>query len=318
MLCFPRCADHSTIDQHPIARLTAMELGRRTIGVLGGGMFGASVIGISAIGISSAPAMAQTMAQTPTEPTRAAQALAKQVDAAANQKDSNALLDFYSLEFTNSDGLNRQTLSQSIKQLWQRYPNLTYRTEVISAANQGKGISAETVTYVTGKQKTNGREWKLDVTLKSRQRWENQKLVQQEILAEQTRMSLGEKPPTVWVNLPETIKVGQKFQYEAVVEEPIGDDIMMGEVFEQTVTPAVLTQPNTLQLNIPVLEFFRQSGAAKPGPNVKTLKLQRLHAGGFFKFGFAPRSPENRWLSAVLVRHDAGVTIVTQRLRVVQ
>lgn len=284
-----------------------------------------TMLGTTLMGLFIAPsAIAQRpIAQppvTPVAPTtlnQSVQALTSRIDSAANQKDLNAVLGFYSLEFTNSDGLNRQTLSQSLKQLWQQYPKLTYRTEVLSANNKGNGVEAETMTYVTGKQGNNGREWNIDIKLKSRQRWENQKLVQQEILSEQTRLSLGEKPPTVRVNLPETVKSGQRYEYEAVMEEPIGDDLVMGEVFERTITANALTQPNLLQLEIPVLEFFRRAPVPASKGTTK-IKLQRINSGGFFKYGFAPKNPENRWLSAVLVRHDAGVTIVTNRLRVVQ
>jgi hypothetical protein len=283
------------------------------------------MLGITLMGLSIAPnAIAQrSVPQQPVPPvapmtlSQSVQALISRIDSAANQKDLNAVLGFYSLEFTNSDGLNRQSLSQSLKQLWQQYPQLTYRTEVLSANNKGNGVEAETMTYVTGKQGNNGREWNVDIKLKSRQRWENQKLVQQEILAEQTRLSLGEKPPTVRVNLPETVKSGQRYEYEAIMEEPIGDDLVMGEVFERTITATALTQANVLQLEIPVLELFRRASVLT-GKGTTKVKLQRINAGGFFKYGFAPKNQENRWLSAVLVRHDAGVTIVTNRLRVVQ
>jgi hypothetical protein len=44
--------------------------------------------------------------------------------------------------------------------------------------------------------------------------------------------------------------------------------------------------------------------------------LQLLPAGGIFKVGKAPAKPENRWISAILIRGD-GMTMVTQRLQVV-
>jgi hypothetical protein len=36
---------------------------------------------------------------------------------------------------------------------------------------------------------------------------------------EQTRITIGEKPPTVMVNLPDTITVGKAYKYEAVVQD---------------------------------------------------------------------------------------------------
>jgi hypothetical protein len=264
----------------------------------------------------SAPAPLDALSQT-------VQALHNQMDAAANAADREALLRFYSLEFTTADGLNRETLGQSIRQLWQQYPKLTYNTQVLRATPQGKAIDAETLTKITGTQVRGGRTVTVDITVRSRQRWQANKLVQQEILSELTRLSLGDKPPTVSINLPETVKVGQRYNYEAIVLEPLEEDILMGDILDQPITAATLIKPRPLQLNLPsVLElvgnrtFLRAPG--RINPNVQAVQLKRLRSGGFFKSGFAPKTPENRWFSAVLVRHDAGITIVTQRLRVVE
>jgi hypothetical protein len=264
---------------------------------------------------------------TPTDPvSQTAQALYNQMDAAANKRDQTTLLNFYGPQFTTTDGLNRDTLAQSIQHLWQQYPQLTYQTKVLSATKKSSpcsDIDAETLTKVTGKQVRDGRTIVVNIAVRSRQRWQGQKLVQQEILSEQSRLSLGDNPPTVSVNLPETVKVGQSFHYEAVVEEPLDQDILMGELLNQPVTTAALIKPQTLQIEIPsVLELVGSQDfprpASPPKPNNQLVKLQRLRAGGFFKSDVAPRKPESRWLSAVLVRHDAGITIVTQRLRIVE
>jgi hypothetical protein len=291
---------------------------------------------IALVGAISPPSFAKTVMSplaTPTPPVSAPaatdalsqslQTLYNQMDAAANAADRETLLRFYSLEFTNSDGLNRETLGQSIRQLWQQYPKLTYKTTVLRATPQGNAIDAETLTKITGTQIRGGRTMSVDITVRSRQRWQSEKLVQQEILSEQTRMSLGDKPPTVSINLPETVKVGQRYNYEAIVQEPLEEDILMGEILDQPITAATLIKPRPLQLAMPsVLELVGNRsfprGNSRPNPNVQSIQLKRLRSGGFFKSGFAPKTPENRWFSAVLVRHDAGITIVTQRLRVVE
>ncbi len=264
----------------------------------------------------SAPAPLDALSQT-------VQALHNQMDAAANAADREALLQFYSLEFTTADGLNRETFGQSLRQLWQQYPKLTYNTQVLRATPQGKAIDAETLTKITGTQVRGGRTVTVDITVRSRQRWQANQLVQQEILAEMTRLSLGDKPPTVSVNLPETVKVGQRYNYEAIVLEPLEEDILMGDILDQPITAATLIKPRLLQLNMPsVLELVGNRsfprGPGRINPNVQSVQLKRLRSGGFFKTGFAPKTPENRWVSAVLVRHDAGITIVTQRLRIVE
>jgi hypothetical protein len=248
------------------------------------------------------------------------QELLNRVDAAANTRDIKAVMDFYGPSFRNSDGLTRETVQQSLSQMWQQYPNLTYRTELVAVTTVGRSLQAETITYVTGKQTSGGRDLKLAVTLRSRQRWEDQKLQQQEVLAEQTQLSLGDNPPTVKVNLPETLKPGQSFTYEAIVQEPLNSELLMGEVWEEPVTAATYLTPTALRLELPsIAELLsdRQATVRKPAaPQTGKLKLRRLKSGGFFKLGQAASTPGNVWLSAVLMRHDAGMTIVTQRLRV--
>ncbi|MBE9029863.1 nuclear transport factor 2 family protein [filamentous cyanobacterium LEGE 11480] len=275
-----------------------------------------SLVQLTNATIISAPAPTDALNQT-------VQALHNQMDQAANQRNRQGLLRFYSLEFTNSDGLNRETLSQSLRQIWQQYPQLTYRTQVLKAKRVGSGIDAETMTTVSGKQVRGGREVMVNITARSIQRWEKQQLVQQEILSEQTKLSFGENPPTVSVNLPDKIQVGQKYNYEAIVQEPLGKDILMGQLFDRAITTSAVTRPKTLQLDMPsILELIGNRSFPRPRrqlkPNAQRITLKRLRAGGFFKSGFAPRTPENRRISAILVRHDAGVTIVTRRLRVVE
>jgi len=51
--------------------------------------------------------------------------LLTQIDAAANQHDVKAVMQFYGENFSHSDGLSRQ--EKALTQLWQRYPNLSTR-----------------------------------------------------------------------------------------------------------------------------------------------------------------------------------------------
>lgn len=228
-------------------------------------------------------------AQSPPAPPELKNTLA-QIDAAANKRDVQAVLQHYSPNFTHSDGLTRQTLEQSLTELWKRYPNLSYQTELNSWKADGNGIVTETTTKITGTQKMGDAEWKMDSTLKSQQRFEGQKIVKQEILAEKSILTSGSNPPAVMLNLPEQVKVGQQFNFDAIVQEPLGNDLLLGAALEEPVKPDGLLKPTTVNLEL-------------------------LNAGGIFKVGRVPLTGESRWISAVLVRHN-GMTMVTQRLRV--
>lgn len=213
------------------------------------------------------------------------------IDKAASSHNVQSVLTFYSPTFTHSDGLTRQTLEQALTQLWKRYPNLTYRTELKSWKSEGNGITAETVTHVTGAQKVGDRELTIDSTLQAQQQFENQKIVRQEILAERSQITSGTNPPNVKLNLPEQVNVGQEFSFDAVVQEPLGNDLLLGTALEEPVKADGFVNPTTVDLEL-------------------------LSAGGLFKVGRAPLTADSRWISAVLVRQD-GMTMITQRLRVV-
>lgn len=136
--------------------------------------------------------------------------LISQIDAAANGRNIEGVLQFYSPNFTHSDGLTRQNMAQALTQLWQLYPQLRYQTLVQSWKPQGNAIVAETITKIAGAQPQELRNIVFDATIESRQRYEGGKIVQQEILAERSQIKAGEKPPTVNVKLPEQVKPGQQ------------------------------------------------------------------------------------------------------------
>lgn len=213
-----------------------------------------------------------------------------QIDAAANRRDVQGVMQFYGANFKNSDGLNRASMEQALTKLWQNYPQLSYRTELKEWKSENNGIVAETVTQITGVRDSDGMKMKLDSTLRSRQRFENQKIVQQEILAERSQVSSGANPPTVQVNLPEQVRPGEQFNFDVIVKEPLGDKLLLGTAVEEPIKPDTYTKPSNFELDL-------------------------LPAGGIFKVGKAPAAQQNRWLSAVLIRSD-GMIVITQRLQV--
>lgn len=245
---------------------------------------------VRAIGaiVATPQTIAQTRANAPAPLTK----LLTEIDAAANRRDVKAVMAFYSQNFTHSDGLNSQSMEKALTQLWDRYPSLNYRTEIQSWTTEGSAIVAETVTTIAGTHKKDGRESSLKATIRSVQHFEGEKIVKQEILAEQTQLSSGENPPTIEVNLPEQVKVGEEYHFDAIVREPIGDDILIGTVLEEPITEKTFFNPSEVELEL-------------------------LNAGGIFKVGKAPATPENRWVSAVLMR-QGGIAMVSVRLRVVK
>ncbi|MBD2356537.1 nuclear transport factor 2 family protein [Tolypothrix sp. FACHB-123] len=218
--------------------------------------------------------------------------LLAQIDAAANQGDVKKVIEFYSPNFAHGDGLNRQTLEKALIDLWKRYPKLRYTTQLQSWRTEGNAIVAETVTNITGLPSANSNNMALNATIKSRQRITGGKIVRQDILTERTLLTSGSKPPQVDVKLPQQVRVGQQYNFDAIVQEPLGDEFLLGTAIEEPIQADKYLNPTPVNLEL-------------------------LNSGGLFKVGRAPSTPGSHWLSAVILRGD-GMTMVTQRLQVVK
>ncbi|MGJ3251105.1 MAG: nuclear transport factor 2 family protein [Elainellaceae cyanobacterium] len=214
-----------------------------------------------------------------------------QIDRAASQENLGDVLEFYSPEFTSSDGMTIDALEEALKIFWERFSNVRYETQLISWEQEDDSIIVETLTTITGTQDLAQHEFDLVATIESRQQFENQKITRQEILSETSQMTSGENPPSVDMILPEQVGIGQRFALDAIVLEPLGDDLLVGAAIEEPV------QPSGYIVSAPV-------------------NLEVLSAGGLFKVGQAPAIPENRWISTVIIRED-GITMTSQRLQVV-
>ncbi|MEY3305354.1 MAG: hypothetical protein ACK5RE_03230 [Pseudanabaena sp.] len=216
------------------------------------------------------------------------------LDKAASKQDIETVMKYYAPTFNHSDGLTRDRYKQTLSELWQRYKNITYRTEISKWEKQGDLITAETVTMVQGMRGAENDNFKLDAKLISTQTYKNingqLQVVSQQVLAEQSSLSTGDAPPPVKLKVPELIGVGRQYVLDAIVTEPLGTSLLLGAAIEEPVE-------------------------AKNYLNENMINLRPLRAGGLFKIGQAPFSSGDRWISVVLVR-ESGITIASQRLRV--
>ncbi|GCL43341.1 nuclear transport factor 2 family protein [Dolichospermum planctonicum] len=243
-----------------------------------------------AIGLSGLGQLAQA-----SQPENAPSTLTKlltQIDTAANQGNVKAVMQFYSPTFTHSDGLNRKGMEQALTGLWKRYPQLRYTTKLESWKSQGNTIIAETVTNISGLPASGNNNLTLQSTIKSRQKVTGLKIVHQDILSERTQLTAGSKPPQVEIKLPQRVKVGEKYSFDAIVQEPLGEDFLLGTAIEEPIQANKFLKPTIAN-------------------------LQFLNVGGLFKIGRAPSTPGTQWISAV-IRRGENMTIITQRLQVVK
>jgi hypothetical protein len=255
-----------------------------------------SVLGIGAVfflltlGLTVAFPLTLRAASPETAPSQLKTALTR-IDEAANKRQINELMQFYSPKFASADGLSRQDVQKALTQLWQRYQQLTYRTVLQSWRKEGQATVAETTTYISGVQQANGREFKLNSTVRSRQYFQGNKLTKQQVISENTLLTSGAKPPTIDVKIPEKVNVGQTYNFDVIVREPLQDDVLLGAAMEEQIRNNAYVQPSVY-------------------------KLDALPAGGLFKLGKAPNKAGNYWISAIVIRAD-GMVMVTRRLQVV-
>lgn len=250
-----------------------------------------SVTAVTSVGkVGQSVAFAATSEATPPELVNAINSL----DSAASKKDINAVMQFYTPNFAHSDGLTRQKLRESLEGLWKRYNNIKYSTEVTKWDRKGNTYTVETVTRVQGTKPGSEGEYKLDAQLVSAQVYQvnggNLQMSRQDILAEKSSITSGEKPPKVELRLPEKIGVGRQYALDAVIPEPLGANLLLGSIVEEEVSSA---------------NYLKDT----------TIELEPLRAGGVFKIGQAPYTTGDRWVSVVLVQ-ETGITISSQRMRV--
>jgi ketosteroid isomerase-like protein len=234
----------------------------------------------------------QQLAQTSQNAPAQIKNLLTQIDTAASRGDIKAVMQFYSPTFSHGDGLNRQTMEKALIAFWKRYPQLRYSTQLQSWKTEGNAIIAETVTNITGLPSSNSNNLALNATIRSRQRVAGAKIIRQDILSERTQLTSGAKPPQLDIKLPQQVRVGQQYNFDAIVTEPLGDDYLLGTALEEPIRPEKYLSPTPVELEL-------------------------LTAGGLFKVGRAPANPGSHWVSAVIMRGD-GMTMVTQRFQVVK
>ena len=129
-------------------------------------LFGLTVFG--GVVFSSDLTLAQTTEQAPEKLTE----LLQEIDRAASSQELENVINFYSNDFTNSDGFNREILSEALANFWQLYKSVRYETKVQSWETDGDTIVAETITHITGVQKIKDRELNLKSTITSKQRYD--------------------------------------------------------------------------------------------------------------------------------------------------
>ncbi|MEB3268655.1 MAG: nuclear transport factor 2 family protein [Leptolyngbya sp.] len=246
----------------------------------------AAIIGLWGWGSGQVAAIAADASTAPAD----LLATLEQIETAANAQDLAAVRALISDRFVHGDGFDAEQYASTLSAVWAAYSNLQYDVELLSWEAVEGGYLVETVTTMTGNRTEAGRAFTLTATVRSRQRFEGGQMVSQEVLTESARLAAGANPPDLIVQLPQTVRANGRYSFDAIVPEPLGDDVLLGRAFEEGVTGEDFLTP-------------------------RPVDLEALAAGGLFKIGRAPDKADQRWVSAIVVRSD-GFVIETRRLTV--
>lgn len=232
------------------------------------------------------PAMANPAATAPAD----LRQTLDRIETAANGQDLDAVMGFYSADFTSDTGFDQSQLRQTLETFWQMYDNLTYDIELLSWESTGTGYTIETRTLVNGVQVLPDRRLNLNADITSRQQLENGQITAQETLTENNTLSSGPNSPSLLVQIPATLTPGQSFAFDTIVLEPLEGRSLMGVAVDEGVTAEDFFEPRPVVFDV-------------------------LSAGGLYKLGTAPETPDQRWISAVIIRED-GLVVNTRRVSV--
>ena len=218
--------------------------------------------------------------------------MVEQMDQAANAQRLKTFMRFFSDGFAHQDGLNRKQMKQSVRSFWKQFDQLSYATQIESWNALGAGVyETVTLTTITGTQNEGVPGTRtLNATVRSRQTIDSAEILAQRVLDESSQIVSGDNPPTVSVNLPKTVKAGDDYFFDVIVDEPLGDRILLGAAIEESVTPQTYLSASKFE-------------------------IQSLATGGLFKIGQAPSVPSDQWISALLIQ-EGGMYMMSQRVTV--
>ncbi|MDX2272596.1 MAG: hypothetical protein NW237_11715 [Cyanobacteriota bacterium] len=236
-----------------------------------------------------------------TNPPAVLQELLERQMEAANQQNLPQLMATYSPTFEHADGLNFDQTEAALQTLWQHHPQLTYQAEIQSWQKQGSDLVATVLTEIKGSQVSERGEFQLLSRTTTLNRYrpnpeadQQLQLIEQKVLRESSSLTSGSAPPTVTLQLPESVRPGSTYSLSAVVDEPLGSNVLLGTAIEESITPKRYTDD-----------------ASYP--------LEPLQAGGIFRQADAPSEAGSQWISVMLVgqsgiRLESRRVIITDRL----
>lgn len=170
----------------------------------------------------------------------------------------------------------------------QDFPDVSWRVESGQPLADGRPTL---LVRISGEARSDGLTYRLDAEERIAIRLEAGRLVEQELLMQNSLLRSGEKPLQVTMDIPDSVLTGSRYDVDLIVDQPLGRAMLAGG----------LVQLTAKQLSDQI------------HPNVS---LAPLAGGGLFKSVQAPQRPGSQTWALMLV-HPDGVVTATKLVQVV-
>ena len=210
-----------------------------------------------------------------------ARSLSRRLENALNKEDVGPLIDL----LPQQDGLD---LASRYKAFLQTFPNAKWTINKAKPLKDGRQALEILIEAKRGLQS-------VPYSIQARQvlgiKTVEGKIIDQELLSEQTIVQDSKFPLEIKLNIPEAVLTGTNYDFDIILEKPLGNSIIAGGL----------------------IDISSEQIRKQVSPNIE---LSPLGAGGLFKSVKAPLNAGVQKWAAVLA-HPEGLISITKMVRVV-
>ena len=183
-------------------------------------------------------------------------------------------------------------LQHALVQRYQRFrkdfPEATWQVEPAVPLADGRQTF---LLRVSGDTESRGLRYRLQATERIAIRFEDGRMVDQELVAHESLLLSGERPLAVTLAVPDVVLTGSRYDIDLIVDEPLDQALVAAGLID-------LTQQQVQDQLLP------------------NMPLAPMGGGGLFKSVQAPQAPGSQTWALMLV-HPDGLVIATKRVKVV-
>lgn len=212
---------------------------------------------------------------------RAAEGFSTGLEAALNAGDVDGLSALVAPEPLSA-------LKDRLSRFSSEFPDATWRVTPMTPTADGRQTME---VSVQGQRQADGLTYRLEASQRLAVQMEAGRLLNQELLAEQSLLRSGTAALPITLDIPDAVLTGSRYDVDVIFDQPLGKAVVAGGLLSLT--------PDQVEQQI--------------SPN---MSLEPMGGGGLFKTVQAPQRPGVQNWAAMLV-HPDGVVTITKLVKVV-